>query len=116
MNSWTNDRDRLLSLAKSVDSSVILTTKDGFFWKAISWILFIISFGKQSRKTFLTIFATTIGPIQAYPKEWSVQSVEFVVVHESRHTKQFRWFGFGLSPWVGIPFMFIFYIFLKIRG
>lgn len=111
MKSWLEKKDYYEGIAKKIDSSIILTTKDGWFWKAISWVLFIVTFGSFKREKFLQHYATTIGPIQAYPKEFSDIS-EGMIVHEGRHTKQARWFGLGIHPWVGLPFMMIAYIFL----
>jgi hypothetical protein len=111
--SWVNDKSRYEQLAKSVDSSVVLVTKDYWFWKALAWLLLIISFGQFKREKFLTRFATTIGPIQAYPSEWSTLS-EGIIVHESHHTKQARWFGFLIHPWVGLLPMALFYLFLPL--
>jgi hypothetical protein len=111
---WTGDKERLEKLAKGIDSSVRLTTKDSWFWKAIALILFLITLGQFKRERFIKSFATTIGPIQAYPSTWPAGSVERVLVHESRHTQQARKFGLGIHPWVGLPFMAIFYLLLPL--
>ena len=109
--SWVDKKEEYEKIIHSIDKSIILTTKDHWFWKVISWVLFIITFGKFSREMFLKRFATTIGPIQAYPKEYPYLS-KAILVHESRHTRQARWFGLGIHPWVGLPFMMIAYLFL----
>lgn len=63
----------------------------------------------MSALTFLEDFATTLGPIQAYPAGWSRQEVLEIGQHESRHTTQARWLGLG-SPWLGILPMALAYI------
>lgn len=111
--SWVKDKERYQAIARKIDSSVKLTTKDGWIWKAIAWFLFIITFGRFKRKRFLENFATTLGPIQAYPRSWP-RLREGTLVHESRHTRQARWFGFGIHPWVGLPLMGLFYLLLPL--
>jgi len=112
--SWTFDHDRLERIAKLWDGSIRLTTKDGWFWQAIAWLLFLISFGSLKRDRFLDRAATTIGPIHAYPRSWGANSVEDLLPHECQHTKQCRWFGLGIHPWIGLPFMFIAYCLLPL--
>lgn len=113
MSSWVDDKERYEQMARAIDPAIRLTTKDGWFWKVIAWILFIITFGQFKRERFLEDFATTIGPIQAYPRSYS-SIYEGTLVHEGRHTKQARWFGLGIHPWVGLPFMAIAYLLLPI--
>lgn len=111
--SWVDDKERYEQIAKTIDPAVRLTTKDGWFWKAIAWILFVVTFGQFKRERFLEDFATTIGPIQAYPRSYP-RLYEGTVVHESRHVRQFRWFGLGLHPWVGLPLMALSYLLLPL--
>lgn len=112
--SWILDKERLQTKAREIDPSICLVTKNNWFWKALSWALFIVSFGKMERDVFLSRFATTMGNIQAYPESWSTHSVEEVMIHESRHTYQARICGFGIHPLVGLPIMGILYFFLPI--
>lgn len=111
---WTSDKERLEELAHDIDPAIRLTTKNGWFWKAIAWILFIITFGRFKREMFLEEFATTIGPIQAYPEAWSAAQVEGALPHEGRHTRQARAFGLFLHPWVGLPPMAVAYLLLPL--
>lgn len=107
---WTTDKARLEKLARGIDPAVRLVTKNSWIWKAIAWILFLVTFGQFKRERFLKRFATTLGPIQAYPEEWGVSSVERVLVHESRHTRQARAFGLFIHPWAGLLPMAVFYL------
>ena len=107
--SWTDDWRELEETARKIDPAIRLTTKNGWFWKAIAVILFILSFGTFKRERFLESFATTIGPVQAYPESWSTTQVRHTIIHEGRHTRQARAFGFGIHPWAGIPFMLLVY-------
>ena len=102
---WVNQADVLSSAARRIDPAVTLTTKDGVFWRALAYVLPIVTAGGMSRRTFLHDYATTIGPIQAYPRQWSAEMVRRLLVHEARHTRQFRWFALGLNPWLGVPLM-----------
>lgn len=106
---WTSERTQLQFEALGFDQSIRLVTKNHWFWKVAAWILFILSFGQFKREKFLTQFATTLGHIQAYPEEWSVDSVRRTLPHESRHTNQFRICGFGIHPMVGLPLMTLLY-------
>ncbi len=109
--SWTEKRDDYLAIAREVNDVVTLTTKDGWFWRAVASALFVVSFGQFSRERFLNEFASTLGPIQAYPASWTGLS-KMLVVHEARHTRQFLfagwfvpiigWLGKRVRVWVGL--------------
>jgi len=99
-------------LAKSIDRASVVAVKEGWFWETVAVLAPIFTFGGMSRRRFLTEFATTIGPVQAYPRSWSVERVMAVIPHEARHTRQARWFGLMLSPWLGLPLMAAAYCFL----
>lgn len=103
MTSWIDKKAEYEQFCRKIDSSVRLTTKDGWFWKALGRFLQIVTFGGVNYRKFLFNFATTIGPVQAYPSSWLSLSKR-TLVHETRHTQQSRWFGLG-SPWLGIPLM-----------
>ena len=110
--SWVEHQEELLSLAHTIDPAVRLHTKDNWFSNALATIVMLVTFGGMSREDFLKNFATTIGPLQFYPRAWRIAQVERILVHESRHTKQSRWFSFGIHPWVGLPFYAITYLLL----
>jgi hypothetical protein len=112
--SWVDDKARLEALARCYDSSARLTTKDSWFWRAIGTVLPVLTVGGLSKRDFLQHYATTIGPLQAYPRDYSVSTVESLLVHEARHTYQARWFGLGLHPWLGLPAMAIAYLLLPL--
>lgn len=111
---WTDDRESLEALACGIDPAIRFTTKNGWFWKAVATILCILSFGMFKRERFLESFATTVGPLQAYPESWSADQVRRALIHESRHTCQARVFGFGIHPWAGVPLMFFAYCLLPL--
>lgn len=111
--SWVEDRARYEAVAHEVEPSVVLTTKDTWFWRAIAWFLSAITFGAFPAERFLTRFATTLGPIQAYPRGWGRLS-DGLIVHESRHTRQARWCGLWTHPWVGLPIMGVLYLLLPL--
>lgn len=110
--SWTADRVRLQAVAHQIDKSVRLYTKDNWFCKLLAAVLMVITFGGMKYRVFLENFATTIGPLQFYPAAWSTETVERVVIHESRHTRQARWFGLWIHPWVGLPLYAVLYLLL----
>jgi hypothetical protein len=110
MSGWVHDKSRLTRLAREIDSAARITTKDGWFWRALAWLLQPLI----AREKFLNDFATTIGPLQGYPRHWPIDFVERALVHESRHTRQARWFSLGIHPWAGLPIMGIMYILLPI--
>ena len=85
---WVQDKDYLSWKARKIDPAAKLTTKNGKFWHFLAWLLSVL--GIMSEKSFLEGFATTIGPIQAYPESWPYYVVDQLLVHESRHTKQAR--------------------------
>jgi hypothetical protein len=108
--SWVEDRERLGSLARAIEPSVRLETKDGRHWRALAWLAALATFGGISRRTFLEDYATTLGPLHGYPAGWSVARVEATLVHEARHTRQARWCGLGLHPWLGMPLFAVLYL------
>jgi hypothetical protein len=108
--SWTRDKDRLEAIAREIDSSIRLHTKDNFVSKFIAWTLFLVTFGKLDRERFLKDFATTLANHHFYPEGWGSWPVELTIIHEARHTKQFRWFGLGIHPLVGLVPMGICYL------
>lgn len=110
--SWVSMRPFFQSLAKSIDRASVVTVKEGWFWETLAALAPIFTFGGMSRRRFLEEFATTIGPVQAYPRSWSVERVMAVIPHEARHTRQARWFGLMISPWLGLPLMAIAYYFV----
>jgi hypothetical protein len=107
--SWVTEKERLQDQVRVLDPAIRLTTKNGWFWKALAWLLFVLTFGQFKREAFLTNFATTIGHIQAYPEEWDAVTVERVMWHEGRHTRQMRVCGFGIHPMAGLPIMGVLY-------
>lgn len=110
--SWLDDRIRLQKMANEVDRSVRLTTKDSLFWKILANILQFFHIMKSWR--FLDSFATTIGPVIAFPRSWTTEAVENTLDHELIHVRQARICGLGLSPWLGLPIYTIAYLLLPL--
>lgn len=109
---WTTNKTKLEALAKSIDKSAKIYTKDNWFCYSVAWLLFVISFGFFKREKFLEGFATTIGHMVFIPKEWSYEACEWTLVHECRHIKQFRVMGLFIHPMAGLPIAMVVYLFL----
>jgi hypothetical protein len=107
---WTAEHSRLEALAREIEPSVRLETKDGWHWRALAGLAALATLGGLSRRAFLEDYATTIGPLHGYPSAWSVARVERTLVHEARHTRQARWCGLGLHPWLGMPLFAVLYL------
>jgi len=112
--SWIQRRDEIQAELRKIDKSIIVCVKEGRFWAALSWVLQPVI----SREEFMTRYATTFGPLQAYPPGYSYDDVMKVGRHECKHTAQARvcgWFvpvlGWipQLAPWVGLPIMAVLY-------
>ena len=101
--SWLEDRDRLTALAHEIEPSVRLLTKDALFWRVLGGLAAVCTAGGIKQREFCQGYATTLGPLQAYPREWSSERVEAILVHEARHTWQARMCGLGIHPWLGLP-------------
>jgi hypothetical protein len=112
--SWTGERARLEGLARGIEPSVRLQTKDGRLWRALATLAAVATLGGISRRRFLEDLATTLGPLQGYPAAWSAERVEAILVHEARHTRQARLCGLGLHPWVGLPLFALLYLALPL--
>lgn len=111
--SWTRNRAKYETIAQRIDPAVRLVTKDAWPWKVIAALAMVFSFGGITYRKFLDSYATTIGPIQGYPRQWEGLS-ERLLVHEARHTRQFRWMGLFIHPWVGVLPMMILYLLLPL--
>ena len=111
--SWVTDRDRYQRIATKQDRAARVVVKEGWFWHVLGWILHAITFGRMSHRTFMERYATTLGPIQAHPRGLA-RLRDSTVVHESRHTRQSRWHGLFIHPWVGLPFFAITYLLLPL--
>lgn len=108
--SWVYDKRRLTNLARVIDPSIRLYTKDNWFCKLLSWLLVVVTCGSMKRKMFMERFSTTIGPLHFYPKNKSIASVLRTILHEGRHTRQSRWCSLGIHPWVGLPIYAVLYL------
>lgn len=111
--SWTIRKFEYERIARKIDPAVKLTTKDKWPWKVMAAVVQVVTFGGISYRRFLEDYATTIGPIQAYPRKWRKLSTR-LLVHEARHTRQFRWMGLFIHPWVGVLPMALLYVFLPL--
>ena len=107
---WLAERERLGSLARAIDPSVRIVSKDGRLWRALAVLASAATFGGLSRRSFLEHYATTLGPLQGYPAGWSPERVEGILVHEARHTRQACWCALGLHPWLGMPLFALLYL------
>jgi hypothetical protein len=111
VESWTRDAEKYSAIARSVAAVSVVTTKEGRFWRLASWMLFMLSLGRLARQQFLEDFASTLGPIQAYPHGWPQLSPR-LIAHEARHTRQFLlagwfvpvvgWLGPRARVWAGL--------------
>lgn len=107
---WLPERERLAALARAIEPSVRLQTKDGWHWRVLARLASAATFGGISQRVFLEQYATTLGPLHGYPAAWSAERVERTLVHEARHTRQARWCGLGLHPWLGLPLFALLYL------
>ena len=107
--SWTLRKKELTEQARRYNRSAILVTKNSWIWKFVALVLTPL----MSKDDFLHNFATTIGPIVAFPEVWTFEQVARVIPHEvGGHVNQFWAFGGFIpyvSPWIGIVPMTIFY-------
>jgi hypothetical protein len=112
--SWVAQQARLEMLARRIEPSVRLRPKDGPFWRALGVLANVATLGGISVHTFLHDYATAFGPLQGYPRGWSAERVESLLVHEARHTRQARWCGLGIHPWLGMPIFGLLYLALPL--
>lgn len=82
----------------------ILVIKSGWFWQLLAGIVRAVTFGRNT--SFLSGYATTIGPWIAVPTSWDLDipaSVEqrALLAHESVHVAQFTRAGLWLLLGVG---------------
>jgi hypothetical protein len=94
-----------------------LTTKEGWFWNMLHYVVMILTFGSNRR--FKQGYITTIGPVIAVPSAWTIigeiRPAHFCTIeHEKVHVRQFEMFGLGVSAWLGIIPMGIVYLLLPL--
>ena len=112
--SWVPQHARLEAIARGIEPSVRLQVKEGPLWRGLGALAAIATGGGISRETFLRDYATALGPLQGYPRGWSAERVAATLVHEARHTRQARWCGLGLHPWLGMPLFALLYLALPL--
>ena len=112
--SWVAQQARLEMLARRIEPSVRLRPKEGRFWHSLGVLAAIATGGGISGQIFLHDYATAFGPLQGYPRAWSAERVESLLVHEARHTRQARWCGLGIHPWLGLPVFGLLYLALPL--
>lgn len=110
---WSANRGDYQTFARSIDPSVVITEKRGWFWWFLGLCLTVVTCGRIRVSGFMENYATTIGPIQAYPVEWPRLDYG-LIAHEARHTRQCRWCGLGISPWLGLLLYAILYLLLPL--
>jgi len=94
--SWVYSRFIYQEMAKTIDPAIRVYNKNNRFWCWYSRVF-------RLNNAFMRETATVIGPLHWYPENWS--NIERELHHEGRHTRQQRWFGLGIHPWLGfIPF------------
>lgn len=112
---WVLEKHRYQKLATAAEPTVTITTKDSKFWVALWVFLVTITLGLYAigmrLGRFLKEFATTVGPVQGYPREWPRLS-ERTIVHECRHTSDIVFLGWfipilgwitrKMRAWVGL--------------
>lgn len=87
----SNYLEELDRVKKQFPKFKIVNKKDSFFMKLISWLLFIITFGKMSRETFMNSFHTTIGNTLYVSNTWNLKTdlaKHCTLHHESVHLEQ----------------------------
>jgi len=107
--SWTDDLSRYQDLARQIEPAIRLTTKDGWFWRALAVVVHGVTFGGTTRTEFLEDYGTTIGPVMANPRRWP-RLGEGYIVHEGTHAADMRKAGLGIHPWVGLLFYGLVYL------
>lgn len=102
--SWIDRKSEYDQWLRQYCRVVQLVTKQSRFWKLVAVGMACVSLGRFSRLRFLEDFATTLGPIQAYPHQWTSLSRR-LLVHEARHTQQFLFAGWFVPVlgWLGAP-------------
>lgn len=109
--SWVSRKEELQTYARDLDKSVTLHTKAHWTQKVLYWFVMIVTFslGKKWLTRYMNDFATTLGHLQFYPKGYTYDRVKRLIPHETGHTKEFRLYGLGIHPLLGIPALAIKY-------
>lgn len=112
--SWLDEKANYQQLAESIEPAARLSSKDHWVWHVVWYLLFVlvtlVTLGigtyffvkKMGKKTFTQTYATTFGPIQAYPPAYDSLSMA-LLVHECQHTKQAVFLGYFVPILGWIP-------------
>jgi len=124
--SWDDHRTAFEATARAFEPAARLCTKDSWVWHPIAAVVWLLRLGRQPYRNFLDVYATTFGPIQAYPRSLKSLSSR-LLCHECRHTTQavfLGWFvpvagwffGRRVRAWAGLLPMGVLYglVFLPI--
>lgn len=114
MESWISNKELVQEIAHKIDKSIIVCSSDNLFIKILSIILWIITFGKRHKNYLVEEKAITIANFILFPVKWELNKVLITLVHEGRHVFQYRRFGFGIHPVVGLPIVLTIYFFLPL--
>lgn len=113
-STWLRFRSELQRAAEDLAGGPVrLVTRDGWPWGVIGAVLAVVTLGRFRRATFLSRFATTIGPVIALPRTLTLRQAWGVLPHEARHARQMRLAGAGW-PWLGAVVFGIAYVFLLV--
>lgn len=95
-------------LASATAQGVKIVRKDQhWFWKALGWIVMVVTFGQN--KTFTSRYITTIGKTIAVPSTWdsySDLSKLEILTHELVHVGQYRKYT---PPVMGLLYLLVFF-------
>ena len=109
--SWEKDKGYLTNYAQLFQKDIKLHNKDNWFCRALSWIVFIITFGKKDRKSWMENVAFAAANHHFYPAKWSTKTIEDKIPHEAFHTKDMNACGLFIHPMVGLlPFLILYYL------
>lgn len=106
-----NERYAMLVKDLQQQGVTIESKESRWYWKALAFILKVLSFGKIE---FMKNFSTTTGAIIGVPADWDTWDLRLryeVLKHESKHIEQYKRFGFG-NIWFGAIVVGIAYAFL----
>lgn len=110
-----DDKATLKELLEELkNDGVRIVVKEGKFWRALHWVVFLATFG--GNRNFLTGYYTTIGPWVGVPQGWEHRRTQDRIAtlkHEHVHVKQARALGLG-SAVAGLPLFFLLYVVLPL--
>ena len=104
MTTWVSRRAEYQQLARTIEPSALVVSKDHWVWTLLWVVGLILTVGILAAVVPLSSWrrrAATVGPAAGYPRGWD-HLTKRTVVHEAEHSWWYQLFGWLFIPLVAL--------------